>query len=114
MNKTIITSMLFALIAFAAPATAEEKTLEQRVSDLEASAPSLPAGLFVNGELEMYYNDSTYDSHIDSRAEIITGLQSDVDAGPINWAGGSARFDSHYSLDTTKNNTVVEKQMGLG
>lgn len=114
MNKTLITSVLVALVAFTSSALAEEKTLEQRVSDLEASAPSLPAGLFVNGELEMYYNDSTYDSHIDSRAEIITGLQSDIDAGPINWAGGSARLDSHYSLDTTKNNTVVEKQMGLG
>jgi hypothetical protein len=107
-------SMLFALVAFVTPATAEEKTLEQRVSDLEASAPSLPAGLFVNGELEIYYDDDTYTSDIDSRAEIITGLQSDIDAGPFNWAGGSARFDSHYSLDTTLNNTIVEKQMGLG
>ena len=112
MNKTLIMSMLFALVAFAA--TAEEKTLEQRVSDLEASAPSLPAGLFVNGELEIYYDDDTYSSDIDSRAEIITGLQSDIDAGPITWAGGSARFDSHYSLDTTLNNTIVEKQLGLG
>jgi len=114
MNKTIITSMLFALLAFAGPAKADEKTLEQRVSDLEASAPSLPAGLFVNGELEIYYDDDTYTSDIDSRAEIITGLQSDIDAGPINWAGGSARFDSHYSLNTALNNTIVEKQMGLG
>jgi len=114
MKKTILSSLLLALVAFAAPATAEEKTLEQRVSDLEASAPSLPAGLFVNGELEIYYDDDTYSSDIDSRAEIITGLQSDVDAGPITWAGGSARFDSHYSLDTTLNNTIVEKQMGLG
>ena len=114
MNKTLIMSMLFALVAFAAPATADEKTLEQRVSDLEAKAPSLPAGLFVNGELEIYYDDDTYSSDIDSRAEIITGLQSDIDAGPVTWAGGSARFDSHYSLDTTLNNTIVEKQMGLG
>jgi len=106
--------MLLALIAFSAPATAEEKTLEQRVSDLEAKAPSLPAGLFVNGELEIYYDDDTYTSDIDSRAEIITGLQSDIDAGPVTWAGGSARFDSHYSLDTTLNNTIVEKQLGLG
>jgi hypothetical protein len=114
MKKTILTSMLLALIAFSAPATAEEKTLEQRVSDLEAKAPSLPAGLFVNGELEIYYDDDTYTSDIDSRAEIITGLQSDIDAGPVTWAGGSARFDSHYSLDTTLNNTIVEKQLGLG
>ena len=114
MKKTIITSMLLALVAFVTPATAEEKTLEQRVSDLEAKAPSLPAGLFVNGELEIYYDDDTYTSDIDSRAEIITGLQSDIDAGPVTWAGGSARFDSHYSLDTTLNNTIVEKQLGLG
>jgi hypothetical protein len=114
MKKTILSSLLLALVAFVTPATAEEKTLEQRVSDLEASAPSLPAGLFVNGELEIYYDDDTYTSDIDSRAEIITGLQSDIDAGPLTWAGGSARFDSHYSLDTTLTNTVVEKQMGLG
>ena len=114
MKKTILTSMLLALVAFGAPAIAEQKTLEQRVSDLEAKAPSLPAGLFVNGELEIYYDDDTYTSDIDSRAEIITGLQSDIDAGPLTWAGGSARFDSHYSLNTALNNTVVEKQMGLG
>jgi hypothetical protein len=114
MKKTILSSLLLALVAFVTPATAEEKTLEQRVSDLEASAPSLPAGLFVNGELEIYYDDDTYTSDIDSRAEIITGLQSDIDAGPVTWAGGSARFDSHYSLDTSLNNTIVEKQMGLG
>jgi len=92
----------------------ESKTLEQRVADLEKSAPSLPSGLFINGEIEMYYDEDTYNSHIDSRAEIITGLQSEIDAGPIDWAGGSARFDSHYSLNTALNNTVVEKQMGLG
>jgi len=114
MKKTILSSLLLALVAFVTPATAEEKTLEQRVSDLEAKAPSLPAGLFVNGELEIYYDDDTYTSDIDSRAEIITGLQSDIDAGPVTWAGGSARFDSHYSLDTTLNNTIVEKQLGLG
>jgi len=114
MKKTILSSLLLALVAFVTPATAEEKTLEQRVSDLEASAPSLPAGLFVNGELEIYYDDDTYTSDIDSRAEIITGLQSDIDAGPVTWAGGSARFDSHYSLDTSLNNTIVEKQLGLG
>ena len=78
----------------------ESKTLEQRVADLEKSAPSLPSGLFINGEIEMYYDEDTYNSHIDSRAEIITGLQSEIDAGPIDWAGGSARFDSHYSLNT--------------
>ena len=66
MKKTILSSLLLALVAFVTPATAEQKTLEQRVSDLEASAPSLPAGLFVNGELEIYYDDDTYTSDIDS------------------------------------------------
>lgn len=114
MKKTLITSLLVALVGFSTTALAEEKTLEQRVADLESSAPSLPAGLFINGEIEMYYDPDTYSSNWDSRAEVITGLQSEVEAGPIDWAGGSARFDSHYSLDTTLNNTIVEKQMGLG
>ena len=40
MNKTVIMSMLFALVGFTTTALAEDnKTLEQRVSDLEASAP---------------------------------------------------------------------------
>ena len=106
-------SLLVALVGFSTTALAEQKTLEQRVADLESSAPSLPAGLFINGEIELYYDEDTYDSNMDSRAEIITGLQSELD-GPIDWAGGSARFDSHYSLDTTLNNTVVEKQLGFG
>ena len=106
-------SLLVALVGFSTTALAEEKTLEQRVADLESNAPSLPAGLFINGEIELYYDEDTYDSNMDSRAEIITGLQSELD-GPIDWAGGSARFDSHYSLDTTLNNTVVEKQLGFG
>jgi len=112
MKKTILMSVLFALASFGA--MADEKTLEQRVTELEANAPSLPSGLFINGEIEMYYDPDTYTSDIDSRAEIITGLQGELDAGPINWAGGSARFDSHYSLNTALNNTIVEKQMGLG
>ena len=113
MKKTLIMSLLVALVGFSTTALAEQKTLEQRVADLESSAPSLPAGLFINGEIELYYDEDTYDSNMDSRAEIITGLQSELD-GPIDWAGGSARFDSHYSLDTTLNNTVVEKQLGFG
>lgn len=111
--KTILLAIALGILTV--PSFADEtKTLEQRVSDLEAKAPSLPSGLFVNGEIEIYYDEDTYASGIDSRAEIITGLQSGIDVGPLDWAGGSARFDSHYSLDTTLNNTIVEKQMGIG
>lgn len=114
MNKTLIMSMLFALVGFTTTALAEDnKTLEQRVSDLEASAPSLPAGLFVNGELEIFIDPDTLTSDIDSRAELVTGIQTELD-GPINWAGGSAKVDSHYSLNTALNGEIVEKQLGIG
>ncbi len=96
-------------------ATADDsKTLEQRVANLENTMPKLPNGLFVNGEIEMFIDEDTYTSGIDSRAEVFVGMQNEVEAGPIDWAGGSARFDSHYSLNTALNNTIVEKQMGLG
>lgn len=111
--KQLLTALAI-LFGLTFTAMADEATLESRVEALENKTISLPDGLFINGEIEMYYDEDTYSSHWDSRAEIITGLQSDVDAGPINWAGGSMRYDSHYSLDTTLNNTIVEKQMGLG
>jgi len=111
--KQLLTALAI-LFGLTFTAMADEATLESRVKALENKTISLPDGLFINGEIEMYYDEDTYSSHWDSRAEIITGLQSDVDAGPINWAGGSMRYDSHYSLDTTLNNTIVEKQMGLG
>lgn len=111
--KQLLTALAI-LFGLTFTAMADEATLESRVKALENKTISLPDGLFINGEIEMYYDEDTYSSHWDSRAEIITGLQSDVDAGPINWAGGSVRYDSHYSLDTTLNNTLVEKQMGLG
>ena len=112
MKKTLIMSVIFSLVAITG-AVADTKTLEERVADLEKSAPTLPTGLFVNGNVEMYYDPDLYDSDIDSRAEVFVGLQSELE-GPLSWAGASGRFDSHYSLDTTKNNTVVEKQIGVG
>ena len=70
MKRTIvILSALFALMSY--QAFADTKTLEQRVADLEKSAPSLPAGMFVNGNIEMYYDPDTYDSNFDSRAEVV-------------------------------------------
>jgi len=116
MKQLTMLAVLFGLVTTTtlADTEAQTPTLEQRVEALENTMPSLPKGLFINGEIEMYYDEDTYSSNWDSRAEVITGIQSDIDAGAINWAGGSARFDSHYSLDTTLNNTIVEKQMGLG
>ena len=108
----MILSALFALITL--NGAWAEQTLEQRVTALENNALSIPSGLFLNGEFEMRYDSETYDSNIDSRAEFILGLENDIDNDIINWGGASARFDSHYALDTTKNNTIVEKQMGVG
>ena len=112
MKKTMILSALFALITL--NGAWAEQTLEQRVTALENNALSIPSGLFLNGEFEMRYDSETYDSNIDSRAEFILGLENDIGNDIINWGGASARFDSHYALDTTKNNTIVEKQMGVG
>ena len=115
MKQLIITLAILFGVSFTAQAdTATTKSLEDRVEALENKTVSIPDGIFFNGEIEMYYDEDTYSSHWDSRAEIITGIQSDIDAGALNWAGGSMRYDSHYSLDTTLNNTITEKQMGLG
>ena len=113
-HTTLMLAVLLSLTITTGATADDSKTLEQRVANLENTMPKLPNGLFVNGEIEMFIDEDTYTSGIDSRAEIITGLQSEVEAGPIDWAGGSARFDSHYSLNTSLNNTIVEKQMGLG
>ena len=73
---------------------------------------NIPDGFFVNGNIEAYYDDRTYDEGYDSRGELVIGvekvLQNDF------WAGGSTKLDSHYSLDTSLNNTFVEKQIGFG
>ena len=51
-------SAIFSMIA--ASAYEDNKTIEQRVADLEKTAPSLPAGVFINGEVELYIDpDST-------------------------------------------------------
>ena len=93
-----------------------DTTLEERVSKLESKALSLPDGMFINGNIEAYYDDKTYDSGWDGRSEFIFGIQNDMPENPlgVDWAGGSMRLDSHYSLDTTKNNELVEKQIGFG
>src|SRR6056300_2081211 len=104
----------FAAVLFTAPAKAE--TLEDRVAKLEKNIPNLPNGFFINGEVEGYYDDKTYDSGWDSRGELQLGIETDLPENSlnINWAGASMTYDTHYSLDTSLNNTVQEKQIGLG
>ena len=108
--------MLAILTGLTSGALANDKSLEDRVTALENSVPSLPNGFFVNGEVEGRYNDKTYDSGWDSRSEFQLGIQTDLPDNNLNvdWVGASMMYDSHYALDTTKNNTIVEKQLGFG
>src|SRR6056300_2013812 len=103
----------FAAVLFTAPAKAE--TLEDRVAKLEKNIPNLPNGFFINGEVEGYYDDKTYDSGWDSRGELQLGISTAVpgESLGVDWVGASMLYDSHYSLDTSLNNTVQEKQIGL-
>jgi hypothetical protein len=110
---TIILAVLFGLTT---GVLANEKTLEDRVTALENSVPNLPNGFFVNGEVEGRYNDKTYDSGWDSRGELQLGISTAVpgESLGIDWVGASMMYDSYYALDTTQNNTLVEKQLGFG
>ena len=107
-------TIAFAAVLFTAPAKAE--TLEERVAKLEKNVPNLPNGFFVNGEVEGFYDDKTYDSGWDSRAELQLGISTDLPKNHLNidWAGASMTYDTHYSLNTSLNNTVQEKQIGVG
>jgi hypothetical protein len=90
------------------------KLLEERIDKLENKALSLPDGIFINGEVEAYYDDKTYDSGYDSRGELQLGIKQNIDNPYINYIGGSTKYDTHYSLDTSLNNTLVEKQLSFG
>ena len=113
MKKIIIT--LFLLMSSLAYADENKITdLEKRVTELESNKLDLPKSLFINGEIEAYYDDKTYDSGYDSRAELQVGVEQNVNTPYINYVGGSAVYDTHYALDTTQNNTLVEKQLAFG
>jgi len=110
-----LTLMLAVLFGLTTGVLANEKTLEDRVTALENSAPNLPNGFFVNGEVEGYYDDKTYDSGWDSRGELQLGISTNVpETLSVDWVGASMTYDTHYSLDTSLNNTVQEKQLGFG
>ena len=118
--KYLIT-VLFFIMSFAFTAQADEVSnadLLKRIKVLESKdfiGPDIPSGFFVNGNVEAYYDDKTYDDSWDSRTEITVGIEDTVKLGNRDlWVGGSTKWDSHYSLDTTLNNTLVEKQIGFG
>jgi len=115
MNKMMIT--LAILVGLTTGAYADDnKTLDERVSALENNMPNIPQGFFVNGNIEGFYDDKTYDSGWDSRGEVQLGIETMLpdNHANINWAGGSFKYDSHYALDTTLNDKMVEKQLGFG
>ena len=112
----IIVLIVIALLATSIAKSDEKKIsdLEKRISQLESNKISIPKGLFITGEVEGYYDDRTYDSGWDSRAELQIGINHKFNNNYVNWTGASMLYDTYYSLDTTKNNTIQEKQMGVG
>ena len=104
----------FAAVLFTAPAKAE--TLEERVTALEKNMPNIPEGFFINGEMEGYYDDKAYDSGWDSRGELQVGIETELPANSANidWVGASMTYDTDYALDSTQDQTIVEKQLGVG
>jgi len=96
----------------------QNEELKKRVELLEKHALKIPEGFFINGEIEGYYNDRRRDSHSgwESRGEFQFGVSHDLKELPIKdlWFGASATYDSDYALDSTKDNTLVEKQFGFG
>jgi hypothetical protein len=86
------------------------EVLEKKQKDF--IGPDIPDGFFVNGNVEAYYDDRTYDDSWDSRTELTVGIETTLDND--YWIGGSTKWDSHYSLNTALNNTLVEKQIGFG
>jgi len=112
----MVLAILFATLATGT--LADDAGLENRVKALEGNMPNLPAGLYVNGEIEGIYDDKTYDSGWDSRAELQVGISQDLDIDKnmlnLNWVGATMTYDSDYALDSTLDNTIVEKQLGFG
>ena len=105
--------LIFIMLTFATTSQADEQSeLLKRIEALESKQSNIPDGFFVNGNLEAYYDDKTYDDSWDSRTEVVVGIEKTLQND--FWVGGSTKLDSHYSLDTSLNNTLVEKQIGFG
>jgi|GEM_PF-3472445 len=114
--------LFFLMVAMTTSALSEEISTNELLKRIEALekkqstfiGPDIPTGFFVNGNVEAYYDEKTYDDSWDSRTVIVVGVEQDIDNDYINWAGGSSKWDSHYSFNTALNNTLVEKQIGFG
>jgi len=111
---------LFFIMQLCMPTQADDLTGTDFIKRLEVLekkqkdfiGPDIPDGFFVNGNVEAYYDDRTYDDSWDSRTELTVGIETTLDND--YWIGGSTKWDSHYSLNTALNNTLVEKQIGFG
>ena len=88
MLKTLTTFMLL-MVTTVAFADSTAKSVDDRLTALENQSLSLPNGLYFNGEIEGFYDDKTYDSGWDSRAELQVGASTDIDMPLINKAGAS-------------------------
>ena len=112
MKKLIV--MFLLMTSFALADETKIKQLEERIDKLENKQISLPDGLFINGEMELRYDDKVYDTGWDSRGDLQFGVKQYFDNPYLNYAGASSKYDSYYALDTTQNNTLVEKQISFG
>ena len=79
MKQIATLTILFGLLSsmVLADGTDQNKTLESRVEALENNMPNIPQGFFINGNIESFYDDKTYDSGWDSRGEVQLGLETE-------------------------------------
>ena len=71
-------------------------------------------GPFLNGTFEIYVDDQNTEGTVDTRLEATAGIETDLDTSIANWAGFGAKFDTNYALDRSLDNTITEKQAGIG
>jgi hypothetical protein len=71
-------------------------------------------GPFMNGTFEVYIDDTNTEGTVDTRLEVMGGYETDLETPILNWAGFGARFDTNYALNRSLDNTITEKQAGIG
>jgi hypothetical protein len=99
--KTLTSTIIASLMASGAMAGGHDQT--------EAKD-----GPFINGTFEIYIDDTNTEGHVDTRFEAVGGYETELEHPFADWAGFSAKFDTNYALDRKLDNTITEKQMGLG
>ena len=119
MKYLIITLLLAMSLIF--PAQADDvtnKELLKRIEVLESKkdfiGPDIPSGFFVNGNVEAYYDDKTYDDSWDSRTELTVGIEQTLDdvvelAG-ITPVGKSLKVPQTIMKATQKTNKYAGKK----